>query len=71
MGIWLRQLSNPVKQAIANMELEGGQLEETLRVADAVHRSVATSGGIQPIAAITTTASSLDETTPALDPVAV
>ena len=44
MGIWLRQLSNPVRQAIANMELGGGQMEETLKVADAVHRSVATNG---------------------------
>ena len=70
MGIWLRQLSNPVRQAIANMELGGGQLEETLKVADAVHHSVAPNGGIQPVATIATAAGNLDETTPALDPVA-
>ena len=70
MGIWLRQLSNPVRQAIATMQLGEGQLEQTLKVADAVHRSVAPTGDVQPVATVATAAGNPDITTPALDPVA-
>ena len=70
MGIWLKQLSNPVRQAIANRQLGEGQLEETLKIADAVHRLVAPNEGIQLVATVATAASDLDEIAPALDPVA-
>ena len=57
MGIWLRQLSPQVKQAIAPMQLGEGKMEETFRVADAVHRSMKTETQTitQPVATIATT----------------
>ena len=57
MGIWLKQLSPQVKQAIAPMELGEGKMEETFRVADAVHRSMKTEKQsiTQPVATIVTT----------------
>ena len=55
MGIWLKQLSSPVRQAIATMQLGEGQLEQTLKVADAVHRSVAPTGDVQPVAQLVAT----------------
>ena len=57
MGIWLRQLSPQVKQAIAPMQLGEGKMEETFRVADAVHRSMKTEtqSMTQPVATIATT----------------
>ena len=68
MGIWLRQLSGPVKQAIAHMQLGEGNMEETFRVADAVHHSVKTEE--QPVAQPVAAVANPDETLPALDPVA-
>ena len=57
MGIWLKQLSPQVKQAIAPMQLGEGKMEETFRVADAVHRSMKTEtqSMTQPVATIATT----------------
>ena len=70
MGIWLRQLSPEVKQAIAHMQLEGDNMEETFRVADAVHRSTI-QPVIEPVARVQVAAvSNPDETLPALDQVA-
>ena len=72
MGIWLKQLSSPVRQAIAHMQLGEGNQEETFRVADAVHRSTQTVNQpvvktvARPVAAV----SNPDETLPALDQVA-
>ena len=61
MGIWLKQLSPQVKQAIAPMQLGEGKMEETFRVADAVHRSMKTEKQsiTQPIATIVTTEKTL------------
>ena len=68
MGIWLRQLSPQVKQAISHRQLEEGNMEETFRVADAVHRSVQASES--PITHKVAEVNNPDETLPALDPVA-
>ena len=65
MGIWLRQLSPQVKQAIAHKQLGEGNMEETFKVADAVHRSVKAEEPPS-VAEVTNP----DETLPALDPVA-
>ena len=61
MGIWLKQLSPQVKQAIAPMRLGEGKMEETFRVADAVHRSMKTEKQsiTQPVATIVTTEKTL------------
>ena len=61
MGIWLKQLSPQVKQAIAPMQLGEGKMEETFRVADAVHRSMKTEKQsiTQPVATIVTTEKTL------------
>ena len=72
MGIWLRQLSTQVKQAIAHMQLGGSNMEETFRVADAVHRSMQTENQsvVQPVARPVAAVANPDETLPALDQVA-
>ena len=65
-GLWRKQLPPAVKAAVASSKLTASDLEQTLRIADDVFNATQQSHPGLPVAAMTSPATDLDTTQPAL-----